>query len=222
MKTRCDAKQAKGMTLIEVMVVIFVIALLVAMLLPAVSPSNRKASRINCVNNLKEIGLACRVWKQDNDDKYPIQLAVTNSSAIKLISSGNSYVLWHTISNELSTPRLLHCPADTEHAEATNNFSTGFSDANISYFFNLDATEAYPQMLLTGDDNLAINGVRAPSGILNFSTNSSVMWTKNRRNGAGNVGIADGSVQQVTSKGLNFALANSADTNQPAIRLVIP
>ena len=86
----------------------------------------------------------------------------------------------------------------------------------------MDGAESYPQMILTGDDNFAVNGVRVQPGILNLSTNSSVTWTKERHNGAGNIGIADGSVQQVTSEGLNFALANSAATNQPAIRLVIP
>jgi prepilin-type processing-associated H-X9-DG protein len=211
------------MTLIEVMVVIFVIVVLAAMFLPADNGSRRKvvAMRINCVNNLKYIGLAFRVWEGDNGDRYPIQFAVTNSDTMKLISNGNSYVLWQMMSNELSTPILLHCPADTEHAEATG-FATGFSDANISYFFNLDGSEAYPQMILTGDDNLAVDGVRFPPGILNLSMNSSVTWTKERHNGAGNIGIADGSVQQVTSRGFNFALSNSTTTNQSAIRFVIP
>lgn len=208
--------------MIEVLVVIFVIALLAAIFLPDPHPARRKTSRINCVNNLKEIGLAFRVWEGDNSDKYPMQFAATNSDTIKLISSGSSYVLWQMMSNEFATPRILHCPADTEHTEATNSFSTGFSDANISYFFNLDGDEAYPQMILTGDDNLAVNGVRVPPGILNLSTNSSVTWTKERHNGAGNIGIADGSVQQATSEGFTGALTNSADTNQPAIRLVIP
>lgn len=210
------------MTLIEVLVVIFVIVVLAAMFLPALAAAKRKQSRIGCVNYLKQIGLSFRVWEGDNGDKLPMEFAATNSDTLKLISSGSSYVLWQTISNELSTPRLLHCPADTEHAEATNNFSTSFSDANISYFLNLDGTKVYPQMILTGDDNLAVNGVRVPPGILNLSMNSSVTWTKERHKGVGNIGIADGSVALVTSKGLKFALANSSATNPPAIRLVIP
>ena len=114
------------MTLIEVLVVIFVVVVLAAMFLPALAAAKRKSSRINCFNNLKQIGLAFRVWEGDNGDKYPMQFAVTNSDTMKLISSGNSYVLWQTMSNELSTPKVLHCPADTEHAVATNNFSNWF------------------------------------------------------------------------------------------------
>jgi prepilin-type N-terminal cleavage/methylation domain-containing protein/prepilin-type processing-associated H-X9-DG protein len=216
MKTRHTTNQTRGMTLIEVLVAVFVITLLAAMFLPALAAAKRKHSRIGCVNNLKEIGLAFRVWEGDNGDKYPMQFAITNSDTMKLISGGNAYVLWQSMSNELSTPKILHCPEDTERL-ATNNFSTGFSDANISYFFNLDGNEIYPQMILIGDDNLAVDSTRVRSGILNLSTGSSVTWTKERHNGAGNIGLADGSVQQLTARGLISAISNAAPS-----RLVIP
>jgi prepilin-type processing-associated H-X9-DG protein len=218
MKTRRAKNPTGGMTLVEVMVVIFVIALIAVMLLAALATGKQKHSHLNCVNNLKEISVAFKEWEGNNGDKYPMQFAITNSDTMKLISSGNSYVLWQTMSNEFTTPRILHCPDDTEHTEPTNNFSTGFSDANISYFFNLDATETNPQMILIGDDNLAVNGVRVPPGILNPPTNSSVTWTKERHNGTGNIGLTDGSVQQVTTQGLISAISNAAAPS----RLVIP
>jgi prepilin-type N-terminal cleavage/methylation domain-containing protein/prepilin-type processing-associated H-X9-DG protein len=215
MKTRRTKKQARGMTLIEVLVVIFVIAVIAAMFLPALAAAKRKHARIGCVNKLKEIGLSFKIWEGDNDDKYPMQFAITNADTMKSIASGNAYVFWQTMSNELATPRILFCPDDTEHTEPTNNFSTGFSDANISYFFNLDGNGTDPQMILIGDDNLLVNGTRVQPGILNLSANNSVAWTKERHNGAGNIGLADGSVQQVTSDGFKSALIT---TN----RLVIP
>ena len=205
------------MTLIEVLVVVFSIALLAAMLLPALGTSKRKTSRINCINNLKQMGICFRLWEGDNGDKYPMQFAVTNSDMMKLIGGGNAYVLWQSMSNELSTPKILLCPEDTNHI-GTNNFSTGFSDANISYFFGLDASENNPQALLAGDDNFAVNGKPVQPGILNLPTNAPVTWTKERHNGNGNIGLADGSVQQFTTPGLTLAISNAA----APVRLVIP
>jgi hypothetical protein len=205
------------MTLIEVMVVIFVTALLAAMFLPALAAAKRR-SGINCTNNLKQIGLAFRIWEGDNGDKYPMQLALTNSDAMKLIGGGNAYFLCQSISNELGTPKILICPEDKNHIAATN-FVIGFSDANISYFFGLDVTPSEPQMILAGDDNFTVGGVPVQPGILNLQTNNLVAWTKERHHGAGNIGLADGSVQQTTSIGLSSALVSSGTATN---RLVIP
>ena len=104
----------------------------------------------------------------------------------------------------------LHCPADTNGIPATN-FNIGFSDANISYFFSLEAADTYPQMILDGDDNLAVNGVRVKPGILNLPTTNSLAWTKERHHGVGNIGMADGSVQQTTGNTLNSAVINATN-----------
>ena len=138
------------------------------------------------------------------------------------MNSGNAYILWRTMSNELSTPKILLCPEDAERTSATN-FTAGFSDANISYFFSLDAADSYPQMILDGDDNLAINGVRVKPGILNLPTTNSLAWTKERHHGNGNIGMADGSVQQTTSDIFNSAVI-AATNGAPGstYRLVIP
>ena len=151
-----------------------------------------------------------------------MQFALTNSEALKLFGSGNAYVLWQTMSNELSTPKILHCDGDKQKTNAIS-FMRGFSDANISYFFNLDAADTYPQMILDGDDNLAVDGVRVKPGILNLPATDSLTWTKERHHGVGNTGMADGSVQQTTSSSLNSA-AIAATNGAPVstFRLVIP
>jgi hypothetical protein len=127
------------------------------------------------------------------------------------------------MSNELSTPLILHCPDDDRTIEIRNNFSA-LSVSNISYFINLAAADNYPGMILSGDDNLTLNGSPVQPGPLTLSTNSNLGWTSERHKGCGNIGLADGSAQQVTSAGLETAFQQSNGTNKSESnnRIIIP
>ena len=71
-------KKIHAFTLIELLVVIAIIAILAALLLPALAAAKKKAQRITCVNNLKEICVAMRLWEGDNNNQLPMQVTMAN------------------------------------------------------------------------------------------------------------------------------------------------
>jgi|SRR5208282_1637080 len=169
-------KHKKAFTLIELLVVIAIIAILAAMLLPALAAAKRKAQRINCVNNLHQVGTAFKVWEGDNGDRYPMAVSTLKGGALENVCSSLSQLVtmpqsgltnvFCVMSNELSTPKILYCTSDTGagRGAATNFTQLGYlaPAANIqgtnciSYFIVGDAADTYPQMILDGDRNLGI------------------------------------------------------------------
>jgi prepilin-type N-terminal cleavage/methylation domain-containing protein len=218
MKPHISKRRNHALTLIEVLVVIVLLVVLAAILLPMLAAAKKKSSRIGCVNNLKEIGLAFRIWEGDNGDKYPMEISVTNGGSMELVVTGNALTTFLVLSNELGTPKILHCPEDTEHI-GTNSFAV-LASLNISYFIGADVTnEMNPQMILSGDDNFEISGVAVKSGLLEISSHTPVAWSAARHKFAGNIGFADDSVQHTTSLGMRGYLQQ---TDVATNRLAIP
>lgn len=207
MKSARNNFPERGFTLVGLLVILAVIAILAAMLLPALAAAKRKAQRINCVNNLKQCGLAFRIWEGDNGNKYPMSVSTTKGGTMEFTGGANTFRHFQVMSNELGTPRILICPADTRIV--ADNF-VHLKNQNISYFVGLDANDEFPQRFLDGDRN--INSDSEPgNGILKLVPGQPVNWTETMHVNQGNVGLSDGSVQQLSNSGLHNALQISGD-----------
>jgi hypothetical protein len=197
------------MTLIELIVVVFILGVFAVIILPRLmNPKPLHVLGITCVNNLKQIGLATRVWEGDNSDKYPTQVSVTNGGSMEYITGPNVFRHLQVMSNELSTPKVVFCPDESDRNRfLATNFQV-FCNSNTSFFFGVDATETIPGAFLVGDRNLT-NGLPLKNSVMELTTNQSPCWTKELHKTYGNIGLADGSVQQVYSTNLQAMLEHS-------------
>ena len=118
MKNNARSVRRRGFTIIELMVVIAIILILASMLLPALGRAKDQAHKITCVNDLKQLNYAARMFADDNEDQLPPRRSTPNHWVERL---KEIYV------NE----RIVQCPKGranefTPHSYLMNGFNDYF------------------------------------------------------------------------------------------------
>jgi prepilin-type processing-associated H-X9-DG protein/prepilin-type N-terminal cleavage/methylation domain-containing protein len=124
-------------TLVELLVVIAIIAILAAMLLPALAKANSRAKRLQCVSNLRQLDIAAQIYTGDNSDFYPFAYYFDSAKNISYCWDFTTYesnsrvvpgVLWQGQTN----PQIQQCPSFNGNANWNGDPDTGYN-YNTSY-----------------------------------------------------------------------------------------
>ena len=146
----------QAFTLIELLVVIAIIGVLAAMLMPTLGKAKEQARAIDCVNNLRQIGVALQLYVDENNNRLPImrdRLLGTNAPPTNAFPSVEI-----VLATQLGNVQVLRCPSDKERifeqtgssygwnsllngqkADSPEVFNIQFGPSQIPVFFDKEA-----------------------------------------------------------------------------------
>jgi len=193
-----------GLSRVDTIILVATVVAVGLITLAGLRQIQRQSARVDCENNLRQIAVVFGPTTSPNE-------------ALRLAEAGRVAPAFQARGKQLTTPGALRCPQDRFRTRPAV-FTHGFDDNAISYFLGLDVNDVHPRALLAGDRNLEAGGLPVAPGFVTVTTNQVLGWTRALHNRRGNLALADGSVQGLTSVGLQEAATQSGlATNRFAV-----
>ncbi|MCP5521681.1 MAG: hypothetical protein H7A46_09045 [Verrucomicrobiales bacterium] len=173
---RANPRASHGLTLMELLAVLFCLSVLVGICLSTLSGSCKSLGP-RCLGNLRNATLAAILFSQDHQDRFPDEVPVGEGGSLGL--GWDAWLHFRTLSNQWMKPRDLVCPTESKGrlGSVASNW-TGPRSGTLSYFINVDASAREPRGILFGDRHLAANGGALQPGLALIHSNSVLHWTR--------------------------------------------
>ncbi len=115
------AQSQRGLTLIELLAVISILALVACLLFPALSKARKSAQRTVCLSNLKQINFAIQLYSNDANDTAPTPEGITANRMLTLV--GYKALVRDYVGGNSGKSRIFACPADSFFFGLSNGFT---------------------------------------------------------------------------------------------------
>jgi len=214
-------------TRIELLFCVLGAALVVVPAISLLASNKSESQRIVCFNNLRQIGRGFRVWANEHDDRFPWRVpSQTEGGTYQNSLGGNVWFQFLWVSNQIGSPKVLVCPADTSTLKMAITWGftlDGFAYANfrnnaLSYIIALHAVPDSGTSLLSADENIAASARNMACSLLPSPVcvqlspfDMNVRWTNAIHGTSGHLLFGDGSVQFTTSAELRLAVPADSD-----------